>query len=207
MLLLWVHKMDTSKKSVLPTNIHKFRNKPKSRGTIMSDNKTIKTFEELVVLKQKDDNSFITNESKAVEETVLVIKVGVDEYSLTIPVVDDAEVLHFQTLITECLNMTSDEFDLFEDNFPKVVKEHFGIDNIELAEELTSIVAMIRRDSTNQEPEDQPTPLEPTVEQSIPEPAPKPEPAPVSETNPVMGFIGTSRSMAKLFVSMGKSKQ
>lgn len=173
----------------------------------MSDNKTIKTFEELVVLKQKDDNSFITNEAKVVEETILVIKVGGDEYSLTIPVVDDAEVLHFQTLIMECLNMTSDEFVLFEDNFPKVVKEHFGIDNIELAEELTCIVAVIRRDSTNQEPEDQPSPLETTMDQTIPEPASKPANETTPEANPAMAFVSAVKCATNMFIRMGKPQQ
>lgn len=171
----------------------------------MSDKNTIKAFEDLVVLKQKDDNSFITSETKAVEETVLMIKVGAEEYSLTIPVVDEEEVTHFQNLITECLNMTSDEFVLFEDNFPKVVKEQFGIHDIELAEELTNIIAMIRRDNANQEPEDQPVPLETTVEQPIPEPTPKP--ASATEPTSAMAFVSVVKCATNMLTTMGKPQQ
>lgn len=204
-MLLQVSKMATANKPVLPTNRHKFK-KP-IRGKIVSKQQSINNFEDpSVVLKQKEDVSFVKNEDQASEDTAITIKVSGEEYVVTIPMADEGQITQFQTLIADCLNMSGDEFKLFEDNFSKVVEQQFGIHDIEMAEELINIVALIRSEQANQEPSAPAEVVQPQpktkMEEKQPEPV-KPAPTPEAKLKELGCMASITKTVSEFLIKMG----
>lgn len=173
----------------------------------MSKQSSINNFEDLsVILKEKQDQTFETNESQSIEETAITIKVAGEEYVLTIPLADESQIMQFQNMITECLNMSADEFHLFQNNFPKVVEAQFGIHDIEMAEELTNIVALIRSEHVNQEPSAPAEVVQPQPETQMQDNQPEPvkaAPAPEPKREELGCMASIVKTMGDFLIKMG----
>lgn len=180
----------------------------------MSSSTAMKSLDELVVLKQKDDLTFVTSSGAVAEENTIVIKVWNGEYSVVIPVTDEAEVDKFCELITMCLNMNDVDFDVFQCSFTSKIKEDFDTLDMELAAEVISIINQIRIENANQQTSDigliNAPPVNKPVMPDIPEPTMKhtpPEPTTTATPNASLGFASAAMAAKNALLRLGKSVQ
>jgi hypothetical protein len=202
--------MTSNNKPVFPGNRHKFRTKPK--GYTVS-NKAVKSFDEIaIVLKQKDDNTFTHHEAKSSETTEIVVSTIGGKYTITVPAMNELEILKLQDMLLVCLNMNENNFRAFETNFVEQVQHLFGPADMEIATEINEVIKLIREENNvvvASEEITQPEPIQESQsnmnEEQKPEQQPAADPVPekLVKENAYGCFVAASQSAVQTLRSIG----